>query len=264
MIKISIIIPVFNKAEYLAETLLSVINQTHADWECIVVDDGSTDNIKSIVESFQKKDSRFVYLYQKNQGPSVARNNGILKSKGEYILPLDSDDLISRDYTEIALSLFQKHTDLKLVYCKARFFGLKEGEWNLPNYSYERLLLENIIFNSAIYKKTDYLKTEGYDKHLNTGLEDWDFWLSFIKKEDLVFKIPKVLFFYRITDESRNTNLIKNKALLSLRKKIFQKHKNIYNRKYTIFYWLNTQKIRFFYWRQSVKYFIKKANLIIP
>jgi len=88
----SIIIPTYNRADLLLETIRSVQHQTFEDWECIVVDDGSTDNTKSIIEDLIKKDSRIKYVYQENAERSAARNNGIRNSSGEYICFLDSDD----------------------------------------------------------------------------------------------------------------------------------------------------------------------------
>lgn len=94
----SIIIPTYNRADLLPETIRSVQNQTFMDWECIVVDDGSTDNTRQIVEEIIKSDSRIKYIYQENAERSAARNNGIRNSIGEYICFLDSDDHFLSDH----------------------------------------------------------------------------------------------------------------------------------------------------------------------
>jgi glycosyltransferase involved in cell wall biosynthesis len=91
-VKFSIIIPTYNRATLLPETIKSVQNQTYTKWECIVVDDGSTDNTKEIVESLIQNDNRIKYVYQENAERSAARNNGIRNSSGDYICFLDSDD----------------------------------------------------------------------------------------------------------------------------------------------------------------------------
>lgn len=88
----SIIIPTYNRANMLTETLQSVKNQIFKDWECIIVDDGSTDNTKELINNWIEQDSRFKYVYQDNAERSVARNNGIENAKGKYICFLDSDD----------------------------------------------------------------------------------------------------------------------------------------------------------------------------
>lgn len=241
MRQLSIIIPTFNQEAYLSQTLLSVKKQNYNNWECIIVDDGSTDSTKKIVEKFITEDSRFTYYYQQNQGPSAARNYGISKSNGEYILPLDSDDLISANYIKDAIDILEKNPRVKLVYCEAVFFGEKTGPWLLPDYSYKKMLLENVIFCSAVYRKSDYLKTKGYDNTMRSGLEDWDFWLSILKKEDSVFKISETHFFYRIRKMSRNFIINSNFIILFwLRLKIYSKHFRLYDFTSTLLYFLKT------------------------
>jgi glycosyltransferase involved in cell wall biosynthesis len=94
----SIIIPTYNRANLLSETIRSVQNQTFEDWECIVVDDGSTDNTKQVVEEIIKSDSRIKYVFQENAERSAARNNGFSNSLGEWICFLDSDDLFDKHH----------------------------------------------------------------------------------------------------------------------------------------------------------------------
>ena len=110
---ISIIVPCFNQGEFLAEALNSVMGQTYSNWECVIVDDGSEDDTSVVAAEFVEKDRRFSYIKQDNQGPSIARNNGISLSKGTYILPLDSDDIIESTYLEKAINYFNNHPDPK-------------------------------------------------------------------------------------------------------------------------------------------------------
>lgn len=88
--RFSIVIPTYNRADFLPKAIESVLAQTFADWELIIVDDGSTDNTKEVVSQYS--DSRITYIYQENAERSAARNNGITHSVGEYVLFLDSDD----------------------------------------------------------------------------------------------------------------------------------------------------------------------------
>jgi glycosyltransferase involved in cell wall biosynthesis len=93
---VSIIIPTYNRAHLIGETLDSVLAQTYTNWECIIVDDGSTDNTDEVVEEYVKKDSRFKYYHRPDEhlpGGNGARNYGFKMSKGEYVNWLDSDDL---------------------------------------------------------------------------------------------------------------------------------------------------------------------------
>ena len=93
-ISVTIIIPVYNGEKFIAQTLNAVMQQEHSLFDCIIVDDGSTDGTKSIVTDLIKTDTRFNYIYQSNAGLSSARNKGLKYAKGEYIQFLDADDII--------------------------------------------------------------------------------------------------------------------------------------------------------------------------
>lgn len=97
----SIIIPAYNREKLILATIQSVIDQTFAEWECIVVDDGSTDGTRAVVQGLIEEDSRIRYVYQKNAERSAARNNGIRNAKGEYICFLDSDDFYRNHHLQI-------------------------------------------------------------------------------------------------------------------------------------------------------------------
>jgi len=104
---ISIIIPNYNRANIIGETLDSIVEQTHKNWECIVVDDGSTDNSLQILEGYQQKDHRFTYFKRpehKAKGANACRNFGLENSKGNYIVFFDSDDLMTSDHLEKKLT----------------------------------------------------------------------------------------------------------------------------------------------------------------
>lgn len=103
--KFSIIVPVYNAADCLAACLDSVVNQTEQSWECICVDDGSTDSAGAICDEYANKDSRFVVLHQSNKGLTATRNVGLQMAKGDYVCFLDCDDARRTDWLETAGSL---------------------------------------------------------------------------------------------------------------------------------------------------------------
>ena len=109
---ISIIVPVYNVEEYLEECLTSIQHQTFTDIEVILVNDGSTDRSKEICERFCQQDSRFKLINQSNQGASVARNRGVKESIGEYIMFVDSDDVVKENIVEVLLSYMKADVDL--------------------------------------------------------------------------------------------------------------------------------------------------------
>ncbi|WP_183563787.1 glycosyltransferase family 2 protein [Mucilaginibacter sp. SP1R1] len=195
---ISVIVPCYNQGEYLAEALDSVLAQTYQNWECVIVNDGSNDNTEDVATEYCKKDNRFHYLTKENGGLSSARNAGIQQSKGEFILPLDADDLIAPQYIEKALEVFEDKNGLTLVYCKAKKFGYENADWELPSYLFEELLLSNPIFCSAIYRKSTWRYAKGYDEDMKKGLEDWAFWIKILEPKSMVYQLQQVLFYYRV------------------------------------------------------------------
>ena len=92
---VSVIIPCYNHAKYLSCALDSVLGQSYSDWECVVVNDGSSDHTEEVCREYQKKDKRIKYHYQQNKGLAGARNTGIRQAVGEYILTLDADDYLA-------------------------------------------------------------------------------------------------------------------------------------------------------------------------
>ncbi|MBN2572305.1 MAG: glycosyltransferase family 2 protein [Ignavibacteriales bacterium] len=228
---VSIIIPCYNQENYIAETLNCIIVQEFQDWECIVIDDGSTDTSGLICKKYSKDDRRIKYFKKINEGPSLARNYAISISKGKYILPLDADDLISKDYVQLCVEVLDKNPKVKLVYSEAEFFDQKKGKWILPEFTFSKLLLYNMIFCSAMYRKTDFLVTKGYDPKMAKGLEDWEFWIELLKTGGKVIKLRETHFYYRIKNSSRTTNIdLQTEA--DLKKQIYLNHYELYYEKY--------------------------------
>lgn len=207
---VSIIVPCYNQAQYLDEALQSVLEQTYENWECIIVNDGSPDETDIVVQKWLN-DKRFKYIYQENKGVSAARNLGISIAKGLYILPLDGDDKISRDYITNAMLSFENDKTLKVVYCKAEKFGDEFGDWVLDAFSLRNLSIKNIIFCSAFFLKKDWEKVGGYDENMIDGVEDWEFWISLLKHGGEVKRLDSVDFFYRIKNVSRQKLFDKEK-----------------------------------------------------
>lgn len=208
---VSIIVPCYNQEQYLGEALQSVLDQTYANWECIIVNDGSPDNTEEVARKWLHKDARFKYVHQENGGLSSARNSGISKAVGVFILPLDADDRISADYINQAINAFKEDTSLKVVYCKAAKFGDEVGSLNLAPFSISTLAKENMIFCTAMYRKEDWQKVGGYDTKMIYGLEDWEFWISLLKKGGEVRCLEEICFFYRIKENSMLKNLNQEK-----------------------------------------------------
>ena len=122
---ISVIVPCFNYGRFLGEALESVIAQTYENWECLIIDDGSTDNTREVARQYCEQDSRIKYHYQKNRGTSAAKNKGLGQSKGEFIQFLDADDLIEKEKLNTHVETLNKNIAVGLVYSDSIFFNDK-------------------------------------------------------------------------------------------------------------------------------------------
>jgi len=199
---VSVVIPIYNMQAYLAETIESVLESSYPNFEVILMDDGSTDDSPSIAKKYADNDARLKFFVQPNGGASMARNHAISLCKGEYILPVDADNLISPDYIEKAVCVLQQEPNVKIVYCNAVFFGDKKGHWKLPPYSLKLLARRNVMDNCAMYRKSDWAKAGGYCEEI-LGPEDWDFWISMLKTGGDVKRLPIIGLHYRVTANSK-------------------------------------------------------------
>lgn len=223
---VSIIVPCYNQGHLLCDALDSVLMQTYIDWECIIVNDGSTDNTESVALAYCEKDARFMYFYQENQGVIASRNNAIRKSNGRYILPLDGDDKIAPTYLEKAVPIVSDNPKVSIVYSLVEQFGEKEGLYFLPEFDLNKMLLDNCIVVTALFRRSDYNNTKGYNPNMENGLEDWDFWLSILELGGTAYRIDEVLFYYRIQNSSRNRSL--NPVVDKLKIRMIKNHLKLY------------------------------------
>lgn len=224
---ISIIVPCYNQAMYMRDALDSVLASTFQDWECVIVNDGSKDETLKIAKEYEQKDERFLVVDIPNGGLANARNVGIRHSHGKYILPLDSDDKIGEKYIELSVSYLDQHPDTKLVNCLCKYFGDFDEIKQMPSYNYDALLWQNLFLASSVYRREDYDKTVGYNTNMRHGHEDWDFWLSLLKPDDKVYRIPEILFFYRKHGVSMVSGT--NKKLSETNRQLVLNHLDIYS-----------------------------------
>jgi glycosyltransferase involved in cell wall biosynthesis len=200
MATISVIIPAFNQGHYLGEAIQSVIDQTFPDFELIVVDDGSTDKTAQVACSFL--DPRVHYIHQENRGLSAARNTGILRSSGEYLTFLDSDDLFVADKLETLLNALQQDPGLGFVAGQAVLIdenALPLGkifDTPLPE-NPANLLLWNPLHVCSVMLRRDWQEKAGlFDETLN-AYEDWDMWLRLARVGCRMGWVPHPVSLYR-------------------------------------------------------------------
>lgn len=212
---VSIIIPCYNQGAFLNETLLCIYNQTYSNWECLIINDGSTDNSESIARTWVNKDDRFKYFYKENGGVSAARNLGLEKVNGNYIQFLDSDDLLDRRKLELSLFyLNESEKEIrKLVISNFRMFANDSKKTKEPYcklneqvFNFENLLYNwNESFSIPIhcgFFETSLFESIRFPENL-TAQEDWIVWVKLFKLNIETFFLDKPLAFYRQNQNSR-------------------------------------------------------------
>ena len=200
--KVSIVIPYYNQGLTLPETLAS-IEQVGSDTiaEVIIVNDGS--NEPATCQVLKHLDtSKYKIVHQPNQGLPSARNAGIEIAKGEFILPLDSDDLIRRAFFDLGVELLIQNPQVGVVYGDAEYFGERTGPWKVAEFDWRLLVLRNYIASCALYRKSVWESVGGYDGNMRLGLEDWDYWMRVALRGWKFVHIEEIAFDYRVRQGS--------------------------------------------------------------
>lgn len=225
--KVSVIITCYNLGQYLDEAVDSVLSQTYKNFDIIIVNDGSKDEYTiNLLNDYTQPKTRVINT--ENQGVAAARNLGIASANGLYILPLDADDKIGSTYLEKAVDALDNNENLGIVYCEAELFGEINGKWELPEYNFPKIILGNVIFCAALFRKSDWEQVNGYNRNMIYGREDHDFWLSIIEIGREVYRIPEVMFFYRQRSNSRDKSM-KREHLIHSYSQLFINHPQLYS-----------------------------------
>lgn len=236
---VSVIIPTYNRANLLSRAIKSALSQTFQDFELIIVDDGSTDNTKEVVEKFKKKDNRVKYIWQENSGgPASPKNKGIKASKGEYIAFLDDDDEWFPEKIEKQLEIFENSKDKNIGIVACNALDVFEDSKTIKEYKiketkeekYLPMILNGCLIHSSssvVVKKNIFKKVGYFDKKLKTA-DDYDMWIKILSKYNFDF-YPHPLFKYYIHGKNISFN-----ESISLKKEqkciILKKHKDLYDK----------------------------------
>ncbi len=211
MTKVAVIIPNYNNAHYLGSAIQSVLNQTFTDYEIIVVDDGSTDNSRDVVNAFGDK---VRYVWQENKGLGGARNTGILASTAEFVGLLDADDEWKPDYLEKMMLLINEHPDVSVFYCMAQCMNadgidlpqLVGGPPVEPDALHWKLLRANFIIPSTVtFRRKAIFDAGNFDASLRS-CEDWDLWLRILPDMKIAGS-SNCLVRYRVHGYSLSSNV---------------------------------------------------------
>lgn len=198
--KVSVIIPCYNYARFLTATLRSLQNQSLSDFECIIVDDGSVDDTRAVADTFIRKDKRYFYLYQQNQGLSAARNAGMKMARGQFIQFLDADDLLSDQKLLLQSDFMTANPDIDISYTDALYFSDADHSIQCKSFYFENgelhfsrepwikkidakgpglvrlLLFDNIAPVNSMLIRRSVIDRVGFFNTTYLSLEDWEFW----------------------------------------------------------------------------------------
>src|SRR5208337_2810727 len=193
---VSIVIPAYNPASFLLEAIASASAQTHPHIEIVLVNDG-TNKPESLAILEQAAGLVGVYIEQPNRGLGAARNTGFRAANGEYIVPLDADDLLQPTYAAECLAAI-RDSEAAFAYTDFQVFGTETYQERPGEYNLYRLLDHNFLTYAALIRRQDWRISGGYDESLKCfGYEDWEFWLRLGARNRFGRYVPKSLFRYR-------------------------------------------------------------------
>lgn len=295
---VSIIIPTYNRAHLVSETLSSVLNQTYSNWECIIVDDGSTDTTVDVITDFIKGDNRFCLLVRpddRKKGASSCRNIGLENSKGRFIQFLDSDDIISPDKISEQLKVLTTQSELSFAFCKwGRFsnsidaIDLYDSLFVYQDFSNPVELLNALIvskgylpIHSFLFSKKLVDKAGFWDENIGLN-DDGEFFSRIVVHFEKTVFSSKGIALYRVSESQTNLSSFENEekvqsAIVSW-ETIFKRYRIKFKgkeKKYRIYIkrgvYMNTKKfspnlikhpffseLKFYFWEERIFSFLSK------
>lgn len=194
MLRASIIIPLFNQAEFVAQCIESALAQTYCNTEIVVVNDGSTDDSLAVARRYP-----VMIVDQANKGLAGARNAGVMNSTGQFILPLDADDWIDPTYLEKTVSKMQGFVGI--VSTDMQRFGVHDQLLPAEIRTLEQQIKSNFIPVCSLIDRNAFLDTGGYNS-VAPGYEDWHLWIDILKRGWKMAIVNESLFHYRCREHT--------------------------------------------------------------
>lgn len=210
----SVIIPCYNQAVYLTDCLNSILEQSESNWEAIIINDGSTDNTRSVAQKFCSIDSRIKLIEKNNGGLSSARNEGLKNAKGNRIIFMDADDLFFPDCLEHIKKSLSNNLSDDLLLIQYGYTHILENKSTILHEVYpkkRRSLIPEIFYgnlgppNSVCISKYICELAGSFDEELKS-VEDWDYWIRIAKCGGKIKQINKTLVYYRYVKNSMSRN----------------------------------------------------------
>lgn len=227
MSKVSIIVPCYNLGRFIEQALDSLCEQTYKDWECVIVNDGSTDDSPAIIQNYvSSAKGAFVCVHKENGGVASAMNEGFQYAHDEYVVVLSSDDYLDNTYLEKTVSVLDSRKDVDIVGVDTRMFG----EQNFYHTTGACLDLQQLMFADnlhycCIMRRYVWETIGGFT--IDLPFEDWDFWISAAEYGFTLTKINEPLFNYRVRSDGREAQTNKNYA--QARAQVLSRHQLVKN-----------------------------------
>lgn len=203
MEQVSIIIPTYNRADVIVNSIQSILDQTYEQYELIIVDDGSTDDTELVIEQINDNRIRYIKMPE-NKGVAAARNEGIRRAKYDYIAFQDSDDYWKKDKLEKQMGFLTTMPDIGLLYCPYECKKADGSTISVPNDSipmsekqgniYEYMLRRNTIGTPSVLLRKKCLEKSGMFNESLTCLEDWEFFLRISKHYEIAFQNETLVY----------------------------------------------------------------------
>ena len=216
---VSVVVPCYRLASLLGECVASVVCQTYQKWEIIIVDDGSPDDCAGVAQSLiaANPEREIRLVRQGNEGVARARNRGVQESRGEYVLPLDADDLLDRRFLARTVEALQRDLMRQFAFTDFEEFGGANGVVRCKPFRPRAILARNRLAYCSLYRREVWATVGGYNPNMLSGYEDWDFWIGVAEHGLRGVHVPERLFRYRIRRGSRDAGAQRHDALLKAR-----------------------------------------------
>jgi glycosyltransferase involved in cell wall biosynthesis len=210
----SIVVPAYEAASTLAETLDAVLAQAFADWECIVVDDGSTDNTLSIASAYAREQSRIRVVHQQNEGTAGAYNTGVASATGEFIVVCSADDVLLPDHLARMSAFIESESGYDIYSSNGYFWWPGDGRTlfyesgqhdEIQSLELADVIRECFFSVGAVYRRDLFATVGGY--RLGVYGEDYDFWLRAIASGARHRYLPEPLALHRMSPSQKSADL---------------------------------------------------------
>lgn len=229
---VSVILCTYNHGHYITEAILSVFQQTFTSYECIVMNDGSTDDtvekVEALIESYPEKKIKLI------NGPNVGvvrtRNKSVTHAQGRYMLFLDADDVLHPTFLSECVPVLESKPSVGFVYTDVQHIGYRNDIWSGGPFDPTRLLLDNQLTLTALMRKNTFIEIGGFKEQMEKGFEDWEMWISCVEAGWSGHHIDKPLFYYRKDEETSRLHSVDDNLDVELRTKIIALHEQLYRR----------------------------------